>query len=90
MVKSGVIGEVRDVEACFTRITTSNLRELTDTNFGGSFTELGSYTLLPIVKLLGTKFNDIRFESFLRKTDWMCILKYISSTITPWPLPRRD
>ena len=64
MVKSGVIGEVRDVEACFTRITPSNLRELTDTNFGGSFTELGSYTLLPIVKLLGTKFNDIRFESF--------------------------
>ena len=64
MVKSGVIGEVRDVEACFTRITPSNLRELTDTNCGGSFTELGSYTLLPIVKLLGTKFNDIRFESF--------------------------
>lgn len=64
MVKSGVIGEVRDVEACFTRITPSTLRELMDTSCGGSFTELGSYTLLPIVKLLGTKFNDIRFESF--------------------------
>lgn len=64
MVKSGVIGKVVDVEACFTRITPSNLRELTDKEFGGSFTEMGSYTLLPIIKLLGSKYESLRFESF--------------------------
>ena len=69
MAKSGVIGEVRDVEACFTRITPSNLRELTDLRYGGSFTELGSYTLLPIVKLLGAKYKDIRFESFFAENS---------------------
>ena len=29
MAKSGIIGEIRDVEACFTRLTDSRLRELT-------------------------------------------------------------
>ena len=64
MVKSGVIGEVVDVETCFTRITPSAMRELQDEQFGGSLTEFGSYTLLPIVKILGTKYDDISFESF--------------------------
>lgn len=64
MVKSGVIGKVVDVEACFTRITPPTLRELTDTEYGGSFTELGSYTLLPIIKILGIKYESLRFESF--------------------------
>ncbi len=64
MAKSGAIGKVVDVEGCFTRITPSNLRELTDTEYGGSFTEMGSYTLLPIIKLLGTKYESLRFESF--------------------------
>lgn len=57
VARSGKIGDIVDVEACFTRITQSNVRELWDTRYGGSFTEFGSYTLLPIVKLLGT--NDV-------------------------------
>lgn len=65
MAKSGIIGEIRDVEACFTRLTPSTLRELTDRETGGSFTEFGSYTVLPALKLLGTQYEDIRFESFL-------------------------
>lgn len=65
MAKSGIIGEIRDVEACFTRLTDSRLRELTDEEYGGSFTEFGSYTVLPILKLLGTKYEDVKFESFL-------------------------
>ena len=65
MAKSGVIGTIRDVESCFTRLTDSSLREMTDVETGGSFTEFGSYTLLPIIKLLGTHYKDVRFESFL-------------------------
>ena len=62
MAKSGIIGEIRDVEACFTKLTGDNTRELMDIKYGGSFTELASYTLLPIIKLLGGNYNNIRFK----------------------------
>lgn len=62
VVRSGVIGEVKDVEAGFTKLETVNTREMIDKNYGGSFTELASYTLLPIVKLLGTDYQDLQFR----------------------------
>ena len=65
IAKSGVIGKIRDVEACFTRLTPDHLREKTDVEYGGSFTEFGSHTMLPILKLLGTSYKDVRFESIL-------------------------
>ena len=68
IVRSGKIGQVVDVEACFTRLTQSNVRELWDMQYGGSFTEFGSYTLLPIVKLLGTKDVDSHVWSQKGKT----------------------
>ena len=58
LVGAGTIGEVRDVEACFSRLYSGNTRELRDTVYGGSYTEYGTYTLLPIVKLLGTNNID--------------------------------
>lgn len=63
MAHSGAIGDICDVEACFTRLTPTNLREYTDAAYGGSLTELGSYTLLPIMKLMGTKYQDVNFQS---------------------------
>ncbi|MDR2888320.1 MAG: Gfo/Idh/MocA family oxidoreductase [Lachnospiraceae bacterium] len=63
IARSGVIGAIRDVEATFTKLESPLSRELTDTVTGGSFTELGSYALLPIVKLLGTNYQGLRFES---------------------------
>ena len=65
VVKSGVIGQVRDVEACFTRLTKTGIREMEDMEYGGGFTEFGSYTLLPIVKMLGTDYQEVRFDSIL-------------------------
>lgn len=59
---SGMIGSVRGVEACFTKLENPRSRELTDCGFGGSFTELGSYCLLPIFKIFGTKYQDVRFD----------------------------
>ena len=58
MARSGKIGELRDVEACFSRLTKPDVREMTDTVYGGSVTEFGSYVLLPIWKLLGTDYTD--------------------------------
>lgn len=65
MAKSGVIGRICDVEACFTRLTAPDMRERTDTVYGGGFTEFGSHTLLPIMKLMGTDYKDVRFDSIL-------------------------
>ena len=66
-VKSGAIGEIKDVEATFTKLENPTSREMTDIECGGSFTELASYTLLPIIKILGTNYQDIHFEKFDNK-----------------------
>ena len=60
---SGIIGNIRGVEACFTKLVNEDTRELKDAEYGGSFTELGSYCLLPILKIFGSGYGDIRFES---------------------------
>lgn len=65
IAKSGVIGQIYDVEACFTRLTNPGLRERTDIEYGGGFTEFGSHTLLPIMKLMGTDYKEVRFDSVL-------------------------
>lgn len=63
VAQSGKIGEIVDVEACFTRLADPNARECTDAQYGGAFLEFGSYTLLPIFKLLGTEFRKVHFNS---------------------------
>ncbi len=60
---SGIIGTVQYIDACFTKLEDRNKRELTDTACGGSLTELGSYCMLPIIKLFGNKYEDVRFEA---------------------------
>jgi len=60
---SGTIGSIRNVEACFTKLEKPDRRELTDKVYGGSFTELGSYVMLPILKLMGKDFEELRFDT---------------------------
>lgn len=60
---SGSIGSIRNVEACFTKLEGKDTRELTDLEYGGSFTELGSYCILPVIKLLGADYKNLRFDS---------------------------
>ena len=60
---SGKIGTIRNIEACFTKLENPDSRELTDIKYGGSFTELASYTLLPIIKLFGTNYDEVHFDS---------------------------
>ena len=59
----GTIGTIKDVEACFTKLEDDNNRELKDLKYGGSFTELGSYCLLPILKIYGHNYESIQFET---------------------------
>lgn len=60
---SGTIGSIRNVEACFTKLENPKNRELTDFKYGGSFTELGSYCMLPIMKIFGDEFTQVRFDT---------------------------
>lgn len=60
---SGMIGNIRNVEACFTKLENKGSRELSDLKYGGSFTELGSYCMLPIIKIFGDKFTEVRFDT---------------------------
>ena len=50
---SGVIGEIKDIESCFTKLSAKDSRELNSDKYSGSFFDLGSYVLLPAIKLLG-------------------------------------
>ncbi|OOM79969.1 Gfo/Idh/MocA family oxidoreductase [Clostridium sp. BL-8] len=65
IAKSGRIGRIRDVEACFTKLVSGDIRELKPEEFGGSVTELASYPLLAIIKLLGLDYKELNFETFV-------------------------
>ncbi len=67
IIKSGVIGDVVDVEAAFTRLTGRGCREYDDKKYGGAFTEFGTYTLLPILRFLGT--DHYKFSFLSRYTE---------------------
>ena len=60
---SGKIGNIRYVEACFTKLENPEHRELVDVKYGGSFLELGSYVMLPIFKLFGEEYNELKFHT---------------------------
>ena len=63
VARNGTIGEICDVEACFSRIGNPESREMTDYKYSGAFLEYGSYGMLPIFKLLGKDYQDVQIES---------------------------
>lgn len=68
IAKSGLIGEIKDISATFTKLVTDkSLREYNKSMGGGSVTELATYPLCPIVKLLGTNYKSVNFNSFYDK-----------------------
>lgn len=79
LVEKGKIGKVYDVEACFSRLGNSALREVWDFQHGGSYTEFGTYTLLPIVKLMGVESKETFFWSLPSRTG---VDSYTKATIT--------
>ena len=63
VLDDGVIGKPHYIEACFTKLESPNNRELTDIQYGGSFTELGSYVLLPMLAIFGNAYTSFDFKS---------------------------
>ena len=63
LVKSGVIGEVVDVRASLSKMVPAPTRELDASQGGGAMNEHASLTLLPVVKLLGKDYSEVRFHS---------------------------
>lgn len=64
MIKSGVIGEVVDIDASLSKLLPDkSLREFDPKQAGGSFYELGSYPLLPIIKLMGCDYENLNIYS---------------------------
>lgn len=68
MIKSGLIGDVVDIEASLSKLWDDNmtLREFDSSQAGGSMYELGSYPLLPIIKLLGTDYKNLNLYSRIK------------------------
>ncbi len=68
MIKSGVIGEVVDVEASLSKLWDDDktLREFDPNQAGGSMYELGSYPLLPIMKLCGIHYENLNLYSRMK------------------------
>lgn len=68
MIKSGVIGDVVDIDASLSKLWDDDmsLREFDSFQAGGSMYELGSYPLLPIIKLLGTDYKNINLYSRIK------------------------
>ncbi len=81
LAKSGIIGEIKDVDATFTKLISDiSLREFDKNQAGGSVTELATYPLLAIIKLLGVNYKDIDYYSYYGDKDvdlyTKIILKY--------------
>lgn len=67
MIKSGMIGEVVDINVSESKLWGERFtRELDASQAGGSMYEMGSYPLLPIIRLMGTDFLNINFYSKMR------------------------
>ena len=68
MIKSGVIGEVVDIEASLSKLWDEHksLREFDPEQAGGSLYELGSYPLLPVIKLLGCQYENLNLYSRMK------------------------
>lgn len=63
VVQSGRIGEIKDVEVCFSRIADAKSRERTDARYGGAFLEYGGNALMPVIKILGKDYMSVSFDS---------------------------
>ncbi len=66
MLKSGVIGDIVDINASVTTITDESSGKLDPTRYGGSMNENACFPILPILKLLGTGYRNIEFYSKMR------------------------
>ena len=63
LIKSGLIGEVVDIEASLSQLLDKSGREFDPLQSGGALFEQGSYPLLPIFKLMGIDYQNLNIYS---------------------------
>lgn len=63
LIKSGLIGDVVDIEASLSQLLDKGGREFDPAQAGGAMFEQGSYPLLPILKLMGTQYENLEIFS---------------------------
>ncbi len=63
LIKSGLIGDVVDVEASLSQLLDKHGREFDPEQSGGALFEEGSYPLLPIFKLMGVNYEYLNLYS---------------------------
>ena len=88
LAKGGLIGQIRQVRAIFTKLMTDKtLREFNKAQGGGAVSELLSYVLCPTIKLLGRQidprkidFNLIKDEECEVETFASGMIKYDGAT----------
>lgn len=87
LARGGVIGKIRQVNATFTRLTPDKtLREYDPDMGGGAISELASYVLCPIIKLLGPAeprqmtIHSLRDKGDKVETFATGLIKYPSAT----------
>lgn len=66
LLKSGVIGDIVEVNASVTTLTDESSEKLDSKRYGGSMSENACFPLLPIFKFLGTDFRNINFYSKIK------------------------
>lgn len=71
LIKTGAIGDVVGIDASESKLWDKNKlkRELDYNQGGGSLYEMGSYPLLPIIRILGTDIKDINIYSRLNSDN---------------------
>lgn len=83
LVASGIVGEVKDIDASFTQIPADLDRS---DIYQGSFYDLASYVLLPVFELIGTDYADADitavFEDNGFSTWSKCNLRFPTATAT--------
>lgn len=63
LIKSGLIGDVVDIDVSLSQLLDKGGREFDPDQAGGALYEQGSYPLLPIFKLLGINYEDLTLFS---------------------------
>lgn len=66
LLKSGIIGDIVEVNASVTTLTDESSEKLNSKHFGGSMSENACFPMLPIFKFLGTDFRNVNFYSKMK------------------------
>ena len=66
MMKSGIIGDIVDINASITTITDESSEKMDSSRYGGSMSENACFPILPILKILGTEYREVNFYSKMK------------------------